>query len=146
LGDEIQAAKAGLMEIGDIFVINKADKETADRAAQEIHSMVMISEPSNGWRPPVLKTVATTGEGITGLIEAINQHMECFKRSAMANISDSDRIRSKILEAAKEYFEDVELKQISASERFHNVVEQVKARKVDPYTAGRKLVTRNRHL
>lgn len=52
LGDEIQALKAGIMEIGDIFVVNKADRENADRAAQEIHSMVMMSEPIDGWRPP----------------------------------------------------------------------------------------------
>src|SRR5208337_2365120 len=135
LGDEIQALKAGIMEIGDIFVVNKADRENADLAAQEIHQMVMMSEPVRGWRPRVLKTVATSGEGVTGLIEAIKQHSEYVKESARSRMAYDNRLRSEVLEAAKRYFEDISLKQMASSEMFQKIMKQVEANKIDPYSA-----------
>ena len=63
-GDEVQALKAGIMEIADIFVVNKADREGADRTAASIETMLSLEEwPADAWRPPVLRTVATTGPG-----------------------------------------------------------------------------------
>ena len=144
LGDEIQALKAGIMEIGDIFVVNKADKEGADRAAQEIHSMIMMVDQDGGWRPRVLKTVATSGDGITGLVEAINQHAKHLKESATPQRKEDDRLRREVLDAAKRYFEDVSLNKMASSEVFKQIIEQVRDHKIDPYTAGRKLVNRNR--
>jgi len=144
LGDEIQALKAGIMEIGDIFVVNKADRENADRAAQEIHQMVMMSEPVRGWRPRVLKTVATSGDGITGLIEAIKQHSEYVKESVRSRRAYDNRLRSEVLDAAKRYFEDISLKEMASSEMFQKIMKQVEANKIDPYSAGRKLVTKRR--
>ena len=73
-GDEVQALKAGLMEIADIFVVNKADHNGADRAVAEIESMLTLKEYAPGaWRPPVLMTRATTGEGVRELLEAIER-------------------------------------------------------------------------
>jgi LAO/AO transport system kinase len=143
LGDEIQALKAGIMEIGDIFVVNKADRENADRAAQEIHQMVMMS-PVRGWRPHVLKTVATSGDGVTGLIEAIKQHSEYVKESVRSRRAYDNRLRSEVLDAAKRYFEDISLKEMASSEMFQKIMKQVEANKIDPYSAGRKLVTKRR--
>jgi len=94
MGDEIQALKAGIMEIADIFVVNKADRENADRAAQEIDQMIMMSEHFRGWRPRVLKTVAMSGEGVTGLVEAINQHSKYLKDSDGLGKAKEDRLRS----------------------------------------------------
>lgn len=144
LGDEIQALKAGIMEIGDIFVVNKADRESADRTAQEIHSMIMMSEPIDGWRPRVLKIVATTGDGVTGLVEAINQHSKYLKDSKKQPMAEAGRMRSEVLDAAKRYFEDISLKEITSSKRFVKIMNQVEARKMDPYTAGGKLVAKRR--
>jgi LAO/AO transport system kinase len=144
LGDEIQALKAGIMEIGDIFVVNKADRENADRAAQEIHQMVMMSEPVRGWRPRVLKTVATSGDGVTGLIEAIKQHSEYVKESVRSRRAYDNRLRSEVLDAAKRYFEDISLKEMASSEMFQKIMKQVEANKIDPYSAGRKLITKRR--
>ena len=144
LGDEIQALKAGIMEIGDIFVVNKADRESADRTAQEINSMIMMSEPINGWRPRVLKTVATSGDGVTGLVEAISQHSKYLKDHERQRKTEGDRMRSEVLDAAKRYFEDILLKEIASSKVFGKIMNQVEARKMDPYTAGRKLVTKRR--
>jgi LAO/AO transport system kinase len=140
LGDEIQALKAGIMEIGDIFVVNKADKEDADRTSQEIYSMIMMAEPMNGWRPRVLKTTATTGEGIVALVEAICQHSQYVRSSGQLERLELQRLRHDLLEAAKRYFEDVELEELASTNRFKRLLDQVQARKIDPYTAARRMI------
>ena len=75
-GDSIQAMKAGLMEIGEIFVVNKADRDGADMTEAEIGSMLTLKDDPNGWHPPVLKTVASTGEGIAEVAETIEKHRQ----------------------------------------------------------------------
>lgn len=140
LGDEIQALKAGIMEIGDIFVVNKGDNENADRTMQEIHSMVMISEEKHGWRPPVIKTTATTGEGITALKEAIRQHSKHLQDSCQVERKRTQELRRDFLDAAKRYFEDVTLAQIASSREFERLMKKVEARQLDPYTAARHLL------
>ncbi len=84
-GDDVQAMKAGIMEIADIFVVNKADRPGADRTAGEIGAMLALAELGAGaWRPPVLKTQATTGAGVTAVIEAVQrfaaEHGESHER------------------------------------------------------------------
>ncbi len=76
MGDGIQAAKAGILEIGDVFVVNKADREGADATVRDIRHMISLGERTDGpqWRPPVLKTVAAQMQGVDEVIEAINGH------------------------------------------------------------------------
>ena len=76
MGDGIQAAKAGILEIGDIFVVNKADRDGADATARELRHMISLgpSGQAGAWKPPVLKVVATRGEGLPELVEAIDGH------------------------------------------------------------------------
>jgi LAO/AO transport system kinase len=142
LGDEIQALKAGIMEIADIFVVNKADKENADQTAQEIYSTITMGEPIHGWRPRVIKTTATTGEGILGLAEAIDQHAEHI-RNLPSLESNSDRARRDLLDAARQYFEDIKLRKIESSRQFEKMVANVAKKRTDPYTAARRLVENN---
>ena len=139
LGDEIQALKAGIMEIGDIFVVNKADKENADQTAQEIHSMIMMADSPNGWRPRVVKTVATTGDGINALVEAINQHLQVRRRKETP-LMEREGLRSQILDAAEMYFGEVSLQELASSKKFETLLNQVESRKIDPFTAGRRLI------
>ena len=73
MGDEIQAIKAGIMEVADLFVVNKADREGTDQVEREIEAMKSLS-PSRDWDPPVLRTVASEGEGIAGLLASIREH------------------------------------------------------------------------
>ncbi|OGA21314.1 MAG: hypothetical protein A3H34_01770 [Betaproteobacteria bacterium RIFCSPLOWO2_02_FULL_67_19] len=85
MGDEVQAIKAGVLEIADIFVVNKADLAQADRTERELLAMLGLRKPRDGataWRPPVLRSVATTGEGIAPLLEAIEQHARVAAPSA----------------------------------------------------------------
>ena len=144
MGDEIQTLKAGIMEIADIFVVNKADRENADQTAQEIHSMIMMVDSVDNWRPRVIKTVATSGEGIVALAEAIDQHSDHLRNSRQIDQLRTQRLRHDILEAAKRHFEDIVLEQIVSTSEFLRLVEQVRNRQIDPYTAGRRLVEKLR--
>ncbi|MBD3349403.1 MAG: methylmalonyl Co-A mutase-associated GTPase MeaB [Candidatus Eisenbacteria bacterium] len=82
-GDSIQAMKAGLMEIGEIFAVNKADREGADMTVQEIMSMLTLKDAEGGWESPVVKTVASTGEGIPKLAAAIDAHGEFLSSNGL---------------------------------------------------------------
>ena len=139
LGDEIQALKAGIMEIGDIFVVNKADKENADQTVQEIYSVITMGGPVNGWLPRVMKTIATTGDGVVALSEAIDQHSK-HVRNLTRTHSNMEKVRMEVLGAARRYFEDVKLQEMESSTKFKRAVAQVEARRMDPYTAARVLV------
>jgi LAO/AO transport system kinase len=139
LGDEIQALKAGIMEIGDIFVVNKADKENADQTAREIDAMISMGEWVDGWRPRVIKTIATTGEGVVALSEAIRQHSEHIRNASLVR-ADLEKVRREVLGAAQRYFEDVKLQEIASSAKFKRVIVRVGSRRMDPYTAARVLV------
>ena len=90
-GDEVQALKAGIMEIADIFVVNKADREGADRTASGVEAMLSLGRsPPDEWRPPILKTEATTGAGVPELVEAIDR----FRRHAPERLGQRRRARS----------------------------------------------------
>ncbi len=79
-GDGVQAMKAGLMEIGDLFVINKADREGADRAAFAVKAALELRAPASDWNPPVLMTTASLGEGVLEVVEQFEEHLEHLKR------------------------------------------------------------------
>src|SRR5690606_8731047 len=76
MGDGIQAAKAGILEIGDLYVVNKADREGADRVRRELRTMLSSSErPDGAWKRPVLKTVAATGDGVAEVVDTVEAHL-----------------------------------------------------------------------
>src|SRR5947208_13567016 len=81
LGDDIQSMKAGLMEIADIFVLNKADREGADRLEEQLHAMLSLVMPRDGWHPPVIRTVATDNSGTDALAAAIDKFRIHFESS-----------------------------------------------------------------
>ncbi len=141
LGDEIQALKAGIMEIGDIFVVNKLDKEGADMTMREIHNMIMMDE-SSGWHPHVLKTNAVSGEGITQLVAAIQEHSE-YLMSIPQEAEDSDRVKRELIYATKRYFEDIALQRAISTRWFSGILTEVKRHKLDPYVAARKVLRKS---
>jgi LAO/AO transport system kinase len=82
MGDGIQAAKAGILEIGDVYVINKADRDGADTVRRELRSMLALAErPEGAWRPDIVKTVASKGEGIDEVVDALEKHFEYLSSS-----------------------------------------------------------------
>jgi LAO/AO transport system kinase len=96
MGDSIQAAKAGILEIGDVFAVNKADRDGADATARELRHMIDLGL-AGGWKPPVVKTIASTGEGIDGLVAAIDDHGRWLASSGEQEQRRLRRIREQVI-------------------------------------------------
>ena len=99
MGDGIQAAKAGILEVGDIFVVNKADRDGADQTARELRHMISLGisgKDTAAWRPPVLKTVAARGEGIDKLVDALEEHRAWLASSGTGGVRRRQRARTEI--------------------------------------------------
>ena len=138
LGDDIQAIKAGLMEIADIFVINKADKEGADATYFELNLMLDLEKErweKRGWRPPIIETVATTMRGIRELWSAIKEHHNFLERSG--EIERKRKFRAE--EEVKTIVSGRIAKAISerlAEEEVAALIEKIVMREIDPYSAA----------
>lgn len=138
-GDDIQAMKAGLMEIGDIFVVNKSDLESADRVVLDVKGMLSMVRPESGWRPPVVKTVATTGEGVGVLLDAIARHRDHLKSSG-ASEERKRRVEDEVVSAIRERAADHVVDSIKGSNQLAETVERVINLEKDPYTAADELL------
>ena len=137
MGDDIQIIKAGIMEIGDIFVVNKADKEGCERLVTEIEMMLDLNQ--NGrWRPPVLKTIATNGIGIQELWQEINHHIECIKESGELEKRRRESVKKEIFDLIQEKWKEILSNSISNG-FLDEIVTKVVKRDEDPYTAVKKL-------
>ena len=137
LGDDIQALKAGIMEIGDIFVVNKADREGADRLVTELSLMLELSSSMGSWRPPIVKTVATTGEGVGELADKIMAHKKFLQEGDGLWKKRNDRSRTEILNLIEGEISKYVHKMLKYDVSFDEVIEQVVARKKDPYSFAR---------
>ena len=140
-GDEVQALKAGIMEIADIFVVNKADREGADRLVATVEAnLALQAVAASEWRPPILKTVATTGAGVRELLDAI----ERFRSHSEATQAVRRRTRSeyRLRElVAHRFMEHLEAEVLQRGE-LGAIVDRIAAREIDPYTAARDLLRR----
>jgi LAO/AO transport system kinase len=97
MGDGIQAAKAGILEIGDLYVVNKADREGADQVRRDLRSMLALADRRDGaWRPPILKTVAQRGEGIDEVAEQLDAHLAWLRSSGEQERRRTRRARDEI--------------------------------------------------
>src|SRR5438067_12160582 len=135
MGDDIQAIKAGIMEIGDIFVINKADREGVLRTEKELEALLSLAMRPDAWQPPIVKTVATEHKGINDLVGAIERYRE-FQQQAGANLERRQAIaRWRILELLRERLLAQTLNADSASERLEALAAEVAQKKRDPYSA-----------
>ncbi len=145
LGDEIQAIKAGLMEIGDLFVVNKADREGSSKTVREIRSMLGMSSnrfEADGWMPQVLETVATQERGVEELYQAILNHrayLTAHGRDKLKKMEET-RVRNQLLDLLKEDLMRVALEKIGGVENLNGVVEEIVDRKKDPYRVTMELV------
>jgi len=140
-GDEVQALKAGIMEIADIFVVNKADREGADRLAAAVEANLALKSYGEGeWRPPLLKTVATSGRGVPELVEAIWR----FRAHSKPTQAARRRTRSeyRLRELVSQRFMDRLEREVLSPGELGALVDQIAAREVDPYTAANDLLRR----
>ena len=102
MGDDVQTIKAGIMEIADIFVINKADREGAERVEREIRAMQSLATRNDNWTPPIVKTVASEGTGITDLLAAIEKYREYLQQSDRAQARRIENWRDRIAEMLRD--------------------------------------------
>jgi LAO/AO transport system kinase len=97
MGDGIQAAKAGILEIGDLYVVNKADRDGADQLRRELRSMLALAErPEGSWKPPIVKTVAAKGEGLDEVVTEIERHHAWLESSGELATRRTCRARDEI--------------------------------------------------
>src|SRR6266536_2129738 len=140
MGDDIQAIKAGIMEIGDIFIINKADREGVYATERELQALLSLAERQDAWMPPIIKTVATAGKGIEELAQAI----ESFRTSQLNGKLNSERRRAiarwRIVELLREQLVARILESQDASDRLDSLAEEVATRQRDPYSAVEEIL------
>jgi LAO/AO transport system kinase len=140
-GDEIQAMKAGIMEIGDIFVVNKADKDGADKLVTEIKLMLELGSATKEWIPPVIKTVATENQNIDILVKKIFEHKEFLTESGMLVSRRRERIRSEITKIFEhEIFRYYDSLVSENKDIFDQRLEHVLAKKENPYRLAKRAV------
>ena len=146
MGDEIQAIKAGIMEIANIFVVNKADRENADKTTIDIQTMLQMNNRKGGWKPPVLKTVALTGEGVPELIEKLEEH-RCFLESDTERRKNllKTKAETELLEAIKERTSRTLVDQLRREGELDELLCEIVEKKIDPASAAEKLVKKAIH-
>jgi len=139
MGDDVQTMKAGIMEIGDVLVINKADREGVLRTEKELESLLTFAA-HDAWQPPIVKTVAIEGKGIEDLAAAIDRSRE-FQKTAPASTQRRQSIaRWRILELLRERLVTQTLNGDGASEKLDRLAAEVATKKRDPYSAVDELL------
>lgn len=141
MGDDVQAIKAGIMEIADVFVINKADREGADRLANHIKAaMRLLPSPEGVWIPPIVKTVAATGTGVGELIEAVASHRSYLDSDGRLAQDRRRRLEAEVLERARDIIMRRLTAHLAQSGALDKVLDDLLSHKLDPATAARSLV------
>lgn len=139
LGDDIQHIKAGLMEIGDLFVVNKADHEEADRTIAELESWLSMVEGEDGWHPPVLAAVATEGEGVPEVAAAIDDHRAWLGEHGRLEARRREQAEAELLDILRRRITSYVLDEERLRGRFRDLADRIAAREVDPYTAAEEI-------
>jgi LAO/AO transport system kinase len=140
MGDDIQAIKAGIMEIGDCFVINKADRDGVLRTEKELEALLSLATRPDGWHPPIVKSVATENKGIEDLAAAIEGFREFQQRETSGNERKQAIARWRILELLRERLLAQTLKRDSASDKLDRLAIEVAAKRRDPYSAVEEIM------
>ena len=139
MGDDIQAIKAGILEIADQFVVNKADRDGADKLVGELEQMLRLSLDDGRPRPPVLKTIATRGEGIDELVEAIEAHLSRPESAGRRAARRQERARARLEDILREAVVR-RLREGYGEEAWDGLVADLAARRVDPYSAADRVL------
>jgi LAO/AO transport system kinase len=139
-GDGIQAAKAGILEIGDIYVVNKSDRDGADQLRRDLRSMIALGDhPEGGWKPPIVKTVAHRGEGLPEVVEQVDRHFAWLAASGELGRRRTRRVRDEIetiaVTALRRRWDDVH-----ARVELDDLAAAVLAGESDPYSAADTLL------
>jgi LAO/AO transport system kinase len=144
MGDDIQAIKAGILEVADILVINKADREGASRTYQELIQMLELQahRKASAWKPPVLLTQAKDDEGIEALMAAVRDHQDFLTKDCGQGLrlARGSRVRQEFLELLKEGVSRHLVQQLESDGRLDRVLQNILEKQTDPYSASEALV------
>ena len=140
MGDGIQAAKAGILEVGDVFVVNKADRDGADQVVRDLRGAIRLAERSPGdWREPIVKTVASRGEGLDEVVAAVDKHRAWMQRGGELDRRRRRRVRDEIeaiaVTALRGRFGD-----LHGDARLDTLADKVLAGQIDPYAAADEIL------
>ena len=138
-GDAIQANKAGLMEIADLFVINKADRPGADTTRRDLDAMLDMTASPDGWRPPIVEAVATEGTGVAELWDQVAAHREHLEGSGELERRRGARAREELTRIVAERLL-LRARKASGGDRFEALLDDVEQRRTDPWSAADELL------
>jgi len=145
LGDDIQNMKAGLMEIADIFVLNKADREGADRLEEQLHAMLSLAIPRDGWHPPIIRTVATENRGIDDLASTIGKFRKHFESTGRRQKKHIEHWQNRLIEMLESRLLEKVLHGKEGEARLRALATAVAERKQDPFSAVSEIL-KSAHL
>jgi LAO/AO transport system kinase len=138
MGDDIQAIKAGLLEVADLHVVNKADRPETDRTVSELRNMLSLM-PDAVWEPPILETIARDGTGVAALADAFDTHRAWLAESGELARRERRGAAARVAAVAQDLLLE-ELESPSTGDAFERAVDDVVNRRIDPRTAGRNLI------
>jgi LAO/AO transport system kinase len=140
MGDDIQAIKAGIMEIGDVFVVNKADRPGADKTVTEVTMMMSLVEEHGDWIPPIVKTVAQKSQGVPELDAALEKHFEYLRASGELVRRNRERVRIRIETQIKEKFLERLIGGALSREEYEQILEDVLRKRSNPHDAAEAIL------
>jgi LAO/AO transport system kinase len=140
MGDDIQAIKAGILEIGDLFTINKADRDGVDKLQIEIEMMLELNTNKGVWRPPINRTIASRSEGVTDVVEAIEKHSRHLKDSGELKTRRAESIKTELFAMVDETIRRHIEKTVAQAPDFENTIIKLQQRRVDPYSVAEDIV------
>jgi LAO/AO transport system kinase len=142
MGDDVQSLKAGLMEIGDIFVLNKCDREGADRYEQQLRAILQLDPERDGWKPPVVRTVATENKGVDELARQIALFRKHFDQTHDRKAREISHWKEWILQLLEARLMERVVGEQLGERELDRIAAQVAERKIDPYAAVNQILGR----
>ena len=143
MGDDVQSIKAGIMEIADIFVINKADREGADRVEREIRAMQSLAHArTDNWTPPVVKTIANDGTGVPALAQAIESYEKFLDSSEVGRRRRAENWRNRLIQMLRDELLERVLRQQMTDDDASRFAAEVAEHKRDPYTLIDEIISK----
>jgi LAO/AO transport system kinase len=140
MGDDVQSFKAGVMEIADVFVINKADRNDTGRLEQELKAMLGLSQRKDSWTPPVVKTSATQGTGMAELADALDAYLAHLEQAGLGEQKRVERWRERLLDLIRQRTLERVFNAGVGQDRLEDYARLIGRRQRDPYSVVEELL------
>jgi len=142
LGDSIQTLKAGIMEIADIYAVNKADRDGVDQTVAEVQSLVDITCADKDRKIPIVETVAKENKGVSELVEEINKHKKYLEESNILDSSRRNRYETELVEIIRKRLMNFIFDESTFKEKVEPLLDKISSKKIDPYTAAEEILSK----